>query len=66
MQALVCKPKVSDMESLQDDVGSVKTFYKNRILRVLLVFILSTLGSALGTFAGGSNVIAKLLSIFKK
>ena len=66
VQALVCKPKVSDMESLQDDVGSVKTFYKNRILRVLLVFILSTLGSALGTFAGGSNVIAKLLSIFKK
>lgn len=66
VQALVCKPKVSDMESLQDDVGSIKTFYKNRILRVLLVFILSTLGSALGTFAGGSNVIAKLLSIFKK
>lgn len=66
VQALVCKPKVSDMESLQDDVGSVKTFYKNRILKVLLVFILSTLGSALGTFAGGSNVIAKLLSIFKK
>ena len=66
VQALVCKPKVSDMESLQDDVGSVKTFYKNRILRVLLVFILSSLGSALGTFAGGSNVIAKLLSIFKK
>ena len=66
VQALVCKPKVSDMESLQDDVGSIKTFYKNRILRVLLVFILSSLGSALGTFAGGSNVIAKLLSIFKK
>lgn len=66
VQALVCKPKVSDMESLQDDVGSVKTFYKNRILKVLLVFVLSTLGSALGTFAGGSNVIAKLLSIFKK
>ena len=66
VQALVCKPKVSDMESLQDDVGSVKTFYKNRILKVLLVFILSTLGSALGTFDGGSNVIAKLLSIFKK
>lgn len=66
VQALVCKPKVSDMESLQDDVGSIKTLYKNRILKVLLVFVLSTLGSALGTFAGGSNVIAKLLSIFKK
>lgn len=66
VQALVCKPKVSDMESLQDDVGSIKTLYKNRILKVLLVFVLSTLGSALGTFAGGSNIIAKLVSIFKK
>lgn len=66
VQALVCKPKVSDMETLQDDVSSVKSFYKNRILRILLVFILSSVGSSLGTFIGGSNIIAKLISIFKK
>lgn len=66
VQALVCKPKVSDMETLQDDVSSVKTFYKNKILRILLVFILSSLGSSLGTFIGGSNVIAKIIGIFAK
>lgn len=66
VQALVCKPKVSDMESLQDDVSSVKTFYKNKILRILLVFILSSIGSSLGTFIGGSNIIAKFVEIFKK
>ena len=66
VQAIVCKPKVSDMETLQDDVSSVKSFYKNRILRILLVFILSSVGSSLGTFIGGSNIIAKLISIFKK
>lgn len=66
VQTIVCKPKVSDMETLQDDVSSVKSFYKNRILRILLVFILSSVGSSLGTFIGGSNIIAKLISIFKK
>ena len=57
VQALVCKPRVADMEALSDDVQHVKGWYKNRILRVLLVFILSSLGSSIGTFAGGADVI---------
>lgn len=60
VQALVCKPKVSDMENLQNDVSSIKGFYKNRILRTLLVFILSSLGSTLGTFIGGADIIGIL------
>ena len=50
VQAFVCKPKVADMESVMDDVSSVKGFYKNRLLRVLLVFFLSSLGGAIGNF----------------
>ena len=57
IQALVCKPKVSDMENLQDDISKFKGWYKNRILRVLLVFILSSLGSSFGTFAAGADII---------
>ena len=63
VQALVCKPKVSDMETLQDDVTSLKGFYKNRILRALLVFILSSIGSTLGTFIGGADIIGILSNI---
>jgi len=59
VQALVCKPKVRDIETLQDNV-SLKGFYKNRILRVLLVFILSSLGSSIGTFVSGADIITKL------
>lgn len=62
IQALVCKPKVSDMESLQDDVN-LHGFYKNRILRALLVFILSSLGSTLGTFIGGADIIGIIQGI---
>ena len=63
VQAIVCKPKVSDMETLQDDVSSVKGFYKNRILRTLLVFILSSIGSTIGTFAAGADIIGILSNI---
>lgn len=63
VQALVCKPKVSDVETLQEDVTSIKGFYNNRILRVLLVFILSTIGSAIGTFAGGTDIIKSFTQI---
>ena len=65
VQAFVCKPKVRDMESVMDDVSSVKGFYKNRLLRVLLVFFLSSLGSSIGTFVGGSSILVSLASFFK-
>lgn len=60
VQAMVCKPKVKDIESLQDDV-TLKGFYKNRILRVLLIFILSSLGSSVATFISGADIIGKLV-----
>ncbi len=65
VQAFMCKPKVADMESVMDDVSSVKGFYKNRLLRVLLVFFLSSLGSSIGTFVGGSSIVVSIVSFFK-
>lgn len=62
-QAIICKPKVKDMETLSEDVSSLKGFYKNRILRVLLVFILSSIGSTIGTFVGGANVVADAVNL---
>ena len=59
IQAVVCKPKVKDMETLQDDI-TFKGFYKNRILRILIIFILSSLGSSVATFISGADIIGKL------
>jgi len=50
VQAIFKKPRVADAQTLIDDVGSLKGFYRNRITRALLVFFLSQLGGALGTF----------------
>ncbi|MBQ0166341.1 MAG: TraB/GumN family protein [Treponema sp.] len=60
VQAWAKKPKIEDMEHLNEDAGSMKTFYKNRILRVLLVFFLSSIGGAIGNFIAVPTLIANL------
>lgn len=50
VQAALGKPRVADFENLQHDILSLKGFYRNRVTRVLLVFLLSSIGSMLGTF----------------
>lgn len=50
IEAVLRKPRVTDFESLQDDILSVRGFFRNRLTRILLVFLFSTIGSAIGTF----------------
>ena len=52
LEAVLRKPRVRDFETLQDDMLSLKGFYRNRITHVLVVFLLSSIGSAVGTFIG--------------
>jgi pheromone shutdown-related protein TraB len=44
------KPRVSDTQTISEDVTNLKGIYRNRITRALLVFFLSSLGGALGNF----------------
>jgi pheromone shutdown-related protein TraB len=44
------KPKVRDFETLPLDLSHFRGFWKNGITRVLLVVVLTNLGSAVGTF----------------
>ncbi len=60
VQAFVKKPKVKDVETLSDDATSLKGFYSNRITRVLLVFLLSSVGSSIGTFVAGASIVKSL------
>lgn len=57
VQAVMNKPKVRDFENLSEDVFSVKGFWKNKATRVLLVVVMANIGSSLGTFLGGADVI---------
>jgi len=44
------KPRVEDAEAINDDIGSLKGLYRNRITRGLLVFFLSSIGAIVGNF----------------
>ncbi|WP_249976162.1 TraB/GumN family protein [Vreelandella olivaria] len=55
------KPKVRDFATLRHDVTKLKGWWKNRVSRTLLVFILATLGSAIGTWVAGFRIAGALL-----
>jgi len=60
VQAVLRKPRVSDVQRLTEDAASLKGIYKNRITRSLLVFFLSSLGSSIGTFVSIPAIIGRL------
>ena len=53
------KPKVRDFESLPEDITSIKGFWRNKITKILLVFMLTNLGSS-------SGAIYSLIVMFMK
>lgn len=57
VQAYMKKPVVRDFEKLSNDVLSIKGFWNNKVTRVLLVVVFANLGSSLGTFVAGADVI---------
>jgi pheromone shutdown-related protein TraB len=50
VEAILGKPRVRDFESLSNDILTVKGFWRNKITRILLVVVLTNLGSSIGTF----------------
>jgi pheromone shutdown-related protein TraB len=60
LQAYVRPPLVSEFESVSEDVVSARGWWRSRLLRILMVFVLTTLGSLVGAWVGGAEIISKL------
>ncbi len=60
VQLWLRKPLVEDFANLRRDVGSLKGWYSNRVGRTLLVFVLTSLGSAAGTWIAGARIVVRL------
>ncbi len=56
------KPRVGDFSNLRHDTTHLKGWWRNRVSRTLLVFILSTLGSVIGTYVAGFKIFNQLVS----
>ncbi|MDR2871440.1 MAG: TraB/GumN family protein [Xanthomonadaceae bacterium] len=55
------KPDYNDFLTLRDDTQTLKGWYRNRVSRMLLNFILTNLGSATGVWLAGFRIFGKLL-----
>jgi pheromone shutdown-related protein TraB len=60
VQAWLRPPLVRELKSVGDDVVHVQKWWQNRLLRILLVFILSSLGGVLGTYVGAYEIVSNL------
>jgi pheromone shutdown-related protein TraB len=54
------KPRVGDFSKLRHDTTQLRGWWRNRVSRTLLVFLFSTLGSALGTYLAGFLIYDRL------
>lgn len=56
------KPNVGDFSNLRRDTMRLSGWWHNRVSRVFVVFILTTLGSAIGTYAAGFTIFERLMN----
>jgi len=60
VQLMLRPPVVLEFENVLRDMTTVKGWWKNRLLRVFLAFLLPGFGSMLGTWIGGYEIISNL------
>jgi len=61
VEAWIRKPTYADFLALRDDVQSLHGWYRNRVARVLVNFMLTCLGTAIGVWIAGARILGKLI-----
>ncbi len=60
VESYLRKPKVSDFERLREDIASLPMWWKNGVVRVLLIFFFANVGSVIGTYVAGASIIQQI------
>jgi pheromone shutdown-related protein TraB len=60
VQAYLVPPRVTEFQSVGDEMAQPLAWWRNRLLRVFLVFILTSLGGVLGTWVAGAKILANV------
>lgn len=61
VQAIMVKPRIKDFEQLNNNSLHFKQWWENRLTKIFLVFLFSSIGSSIGTFVA----LPALISFFK-
>ncbi|MBK9096995.1 MAG: TraB/GumN family protein [bacterium] len=62
VQAYFQPPLVKDFQSVGENAKKFSMWWKNKLLKVLLVFILASLGSVLGTYVGLFEIVKNVFN----
>ncbi len=60
VQTYLRPPLVRELHSVMTDMRTPRMWWSNRLLRIFLVFFLTNLGSTIGTFVGGAEILSNL------
>jgi pheromone shutdown-related protein TraB len=60
VQVMTKPPVVREFENVGKDIGTIKGWWQNKLLRIFLVFIMTGLGSSIGTWVGGYRIFTNL------
>jgi pheromone shutdown-related protein TraB len=60
-EAWLRKPRVADFQSLRHDLLHVTGWWRNRVARTLLVFMLTNLGTIAGEYLAAARIFTRLL-----
>ncbi len=61
VQTWFVPPTVHEIQTVGEAISTAKGWWTNRLLRILLVFLLTTLGSVIGTWVGGFEIVSNLV-----
>ncbi len=60
IQVMAQPPLVIEFETVLQDMASVRGWWRNRLLRLFLAFMLPSMGAVAGMWVGGSRIISNL------
>ncbi|MGH8116904.1 MAG: TraB/GumN family protein [Rhodanobacteraceae bacterium] len=61
VEAWLRKPRVADFQSLRRDLLHISGWWRNRVARTLLVFLLTNLGTIAGEYLAGIRIFSRLV-----
>ncbi len=60
VQAYVHPPRVHEFSTVSDDIAVLSNWWRSRLLRVLLVFVLSSIGGLVGVWIGSAKILSSV------
>lgn len=62
VQVMVCPPLVQEIELAGNDIATFSGWWRNRLLRIFLVFLFTSIGAAAGAWVGSYEIFTNLFS----